>query len=480
MPQIELRGLSKQYGSTRALDAASLELERAEVHALLGENGAGKTTLVRALYGLVRPDAGEIRVRGVPVAIRGPRHALELGIGLVPQHALLVPALSVAENLMLGEPGAGWLSRAALLEQARRSMRLVGLDVDPDAPVERLPVSQQQRLEIGRALARGVETLILDEPTAVLAPSEVDDLLLLLGRLRANGRTIVFISHKMEEITAVCDRVTVLRAGRDVATLPVAGLDVAELGRLMVGDEPPGPGVPPETEPGEVALRLVGARAGQLAGVDLEVRAGEIVAIAGVEGNGQRALEELLAGVRALEAGRLELLREPLALLPGDRQRAGLVLGLSTEENLVLPDAADSAPPAFRLGLARPRVLRERARAAIERFAIGGGPGSDVSTLSGGNQQKVCVARALGRRPGLLVAVNPTRGLDLGATAAVREALRDAARAGGAVLLVSTDIDEVLELGTRVQVMFRGALEPVEPERRTRERIGERMLGERG
>lgn len=480
MPRLEARGLRKRFGETVALDGADLRIEPGEVHALLGENGAGKSTLVRALFGIVRPDAGEIRLHDEAVAIRGPRAALELGIGLVPQHPMLVPSLSVAENLMLGEPG-GWLSRAALERQTAQVMRVVGLDLPPDRPAGELPISQQQRLEIGRALARGVELLVLDEPTAVLAPSEVEDLLALLGRLRATGRSVLFISHKLEEITSVCDRVTVLRHGRSVATRAVAGTGASELGLLMVGEAPPPPRTPPAGRRGDVALRLDGVVAEGLAPLDLEVAAGEIVAIAGVEGNGQAALEEGLAGVRPLEAGRIE---GSVALLPGDRQRTGLVLDLSVQENLVLCDAAASrprartpAPSAFAGGLLRPWLRRRRAVEAIARFAIRGTPRAAARTLSGGNQQKLCVARALVGHPLALVAINPTRGLDVRATAAVREALRDEVRAGAAVLLVSTDLDEVLELANRIAVIFRGRLFPVLPGERSRTRIGELMLG---
>jgi len=445
----------------------------------LGENGAGKTTLVRALYGQIAPDSGEILVDGKPVAIASPRHALALGIALVHQHSMLVPALSVAENVVLGERGPALLPRARLLAEAGALLARHGVAVDPRAPAESLAVGEMQRVEIARALARGARVLVLDEPTAVLAPSEVSELLRLLVELRERGMSIVLISHKLEEITAVCDRVTVLRAGETVASRPLAGLDAAQLGRLMVGEALPPPGRPPETEPGPVALRLAGARAPGLAALELELRAGELVALAGIDGNGQRPLEEVLAGVRALDAGRLELLRPPLALLSADRQRTGLVLDLSVAENLVLPEAArGGAAPVFRGGVVRSRELARAAQQAIARFSIRAAPDDPARALSGGNQQKLCVARALRARPGVLVAVNPTRGLDVGATAAVRDELRAQARAGTAVLVISTELDEVLELGQRISVLFRGALLEVPAEERSREAIGRRMLGE--
>ncbi|HTO72143.1 MAG TPA: ATP-binding cassette domain-containing protein [Myxococcota bacterium] len=479
MPLVALRDLYKRFGATRALRGASLELEPGSIHALLGENGAGKTTLVRALYGQVAPDSGEITVGGKPVALASPRDALELGIALVHQHSMLVPALTVAENLLLGERGAEWLPPARLREAAREILTRWGVSLDPDARAESLAVGEMQRLEIARALSRGARVLVLDEPTAVLAPPEVAELLRLLTALRDRGMSIVLISHKLEEITAVCDRVTVLRAGETVAAQPLAGLDAAQLGRLMVGDALPPPGRPPATEPGPVALRLAGVRAAGLASVDLELRAGELVALAGIDGNGQRPLEELFAGVLARESGAFEVLRPPLALLSADRQRTGLVLELSVAENLVLPEAArGGAPPVFRAGIVNATELARAAADAIARFGIRAHAADPARTLSGGNQQKVCVARALRAAPGVLVAVNPTRGLDVAATAAVREELRAQARSGTAVLLVSTELDEVLELGQRILVLFRGALLEVPAGERSREAIGRRMLGE--
>ena len=478
MPLVALRDLHKRFGATQALRGASLELEPGSIHALLGENGAGKTTLVRALYGQVAPDSGEIAVDGKPVAIASPRQALALGIALVHQHSMLVPALSVAENVVLGERGSAFLPCARLHAEAAAVLGRHGVAVEPGALAESLAVGEMQRVEIARALARGARVLVLDEPTAVLAPSEVSALLQLLVELRARGMSIVLISHKLEEITAVCDRVTVLRAGETVASRPLAGLDAAQLGRLMVGDALPPPGRPPETEPGPVALRLAGLRAEGLAGIELELRAGELVALAGIDGNGQRPLEEVLAGVRPLDAGRVELLRPPLALLSADRQRTGLVLDLSVAENLVLPEAAHGGmPPVFHGGALRSAELARAADEAIARFAIRAAPDDPVRTLSGGNQQKLCVARALRARPGVLVAVNPTRGLDVGATAAVRDELRAQARAGTAVLVVSTELDEVLELGQRIAVLFRGVLLELPAGERSREAIGRRMLG---
>jgi simple sugar transport system ATP-binding protein len=478
-PVIALRDIHKRFGETRALDGASLELERGEIHALLGENGAGKTTLVRVLYGMLQPDSGSVEIDGRPLRLEGPQHARSLGIGLVHQHFMGVPALSVAENLALSEPGPAWLVRDALRARARELLERWELDIDPDRPAGELPVAQQQRLEIIAALEGGAQVLVLDEPTAVLAPPEVEGLLALMRRLREQGRSLVFISHKLEEIARVADRVTVLRAGRRVASRAVAGIDAAELGTWMVGDALPPPGTPPGGSPGELALRLEGLRAEGLDGIDLEVRRGEIVAIAGIDGNGQGPLEEVLAGVRPLDAGTIELRHGPLELAPGDRQRTGLVLDLSPGGNLVLREAARGGEaPVFRHGVLRMRTLASELAETVERFDIRGAGAASARALSGGNQQKLSIARALRAQPGLLVVVNPTRGLDVTSTHAVREELRARARGGTAVIVISTELDEVLELGDRVYVLFRGGLSAVEPGRRTRARIGELMLGE--
>jgi general nucleoside transport system ATP-binding protein len=479
LARVALRDIRKRFGATEALRGASLVVEPGSIHALLGENGAGKTTLVRTLYGSVRPDSGEIQVDDRPVAIDGPRAALALGIALVPQHSMLVPALSVAENLVLGESGSAWLPRHELHARARDLLANAGLSLDPTARADSLAVGEMQRLEIARALARGARVLVLDEPTAVLAPSEVYDLLAHLRALRERGISVVLISHKLDEITAVCDWVTVLRGGVSVESRALAGMTAAQLGELMVGDALPPPGRPPATEPGPLALRLRALCAPGLRELELELRAGELVALAGIDGNGQQPLEELFAGVAAVTSGKLELLRPPLAVLSADRHRTGLVLELSVAENLVLPEAARGGePPVFRGGLLRALELERVARAAIARFGIRARPADPAGVLSGGNQQKVCVARALRAQPGVLIAVNPTRGLDVAATAAVREELRAQARGGAAVLVISTELDEVLELGQRIFVLFRGRLLPVPPDERTRAAIGRRMLGE--
>ncbi len=478
MRRVALRDIHKSFGSTPALCGAELELASGQIHALLGENGAGKTTLVRTLYGMVRPDRGQILIDAKPREISSPKRALELGIGLVHQHFMLVPQLTVAENLALGESLGPILSRSALRAHGLEILESYGLRLEPDVPAGTLAVAERQRLEIVRALSRGVELLILDEPTAVLAPSEVEGLLALLGRLREGGTAVLLISHKLEEITAICDRVTVLRGGHTVASRPVAGLDARELGHLMVGEELPPPGRPPRGRRGAAALRLRELRAEGLDGIDLELYQGEVLALAGIDGNGQRPLEEVLAGVTRTDSGSIELLRPPLAVLSADRQHTGLVLDFSIAENLALPEAAGlGAERLFRRGFLRGKQLHYAASEAIARFEIRGDSTTPARALSGGNQQKLCVARVLRGAPGVLVVVNPTRGLDIAATAAVRQEIRERAQTGTAILLISTDLEEILELGNRISVLFRGRLVAVEAGRHTRERVGELMLG---
>lgn len=478
MPTVELCSVRKKFGEIQALAGASLEIREGEIHALLGENGAGKTTLMRVLYGLVRPDSGELMVDGSALTLRGPRDALVRGIALVPQHFMGIPALSVAENLILGEESGVWLSSSKVVARAREILTRHRLDVDASRPAQGLGVSQQQRLEVIRALERGARLLILDEPTAVLAPSEVQELFKLLRELRAHGCGVVFISHKLEEITELCDRVTVLRAGATVGTRDVAGATADELASWMLGDdasvEAPSEG---PASAGELALSLERVHAAGLSDVSLELRGGEILGVAGIDGNGQSELEEVLAGTRALESGELCVLRQPLAVLSGNRHHTGLVLDFSVEENLLLADAVDGgSPPVFRAGWISAAERRRNAERAIARFAIRAAPDSAARALSGGNQQKLSIARALAMDPGVLAAFNPCRGLDQGAIAFVRGELLRTARSGGAVLLVSTDLDEILQLSDRILVLFRGRLVAL-PAAAGSSEIGAAMLG---
>lgn len=473
-----MRGISRRFGSVQALRGAAFSCEVGEVHALLGENGAGKSTLMQVLFGLLRADEGTVEVAGRPARFRSPRDAMDAGLGMVHQHFTQVPALTVAENVWLGRAGVrydGAAARRAVAEVGRAT----GLALDPDARVASLPVGLRQRLEIVKALARDVRIVILDEPTAVLAPREVDELFGALRRMAAAGVAVVLITHKLREVGALADRVTVLRAGETVLTGPVAAYGAAALTAAMVGGA--GAGFPESgaegCAPGTAVLRvehLVVARpdARHLAvrDVSFAVGAGEIVGIAAVEGNGEREVLRAVAGL-ALHEGKITVAGGSVGFVPEDRQEEGLILEFGLDENLMLGAAL---PFWIDRGAWRAESA-EVVRGADIRAA---GNARPVRELSGGNQQKLVVARELRRRPALLVAENPTRGLDVVATAAVHRRVVSAAREDGlGVLFHSTDLDEVLALSDRVAVMVEGRWSEVAPAERTRERVGGLMLG---
>ena len=492
-PALELRGVTKRFGDLLANDGVDFDVRRGEVHALLGENGAGKTTLMRIVYGLSGPDAGEIRVAGRPLSIHSPRDAIAAGIGMVTQHFALVRPMTVAENLVLGRVPGLRLHPAEARRRALEASERFGIGAAPDAVVGRLSVGQQQRVEILKALARDCRILILDEPTAVLVPHEVAALFETLRHLVAEGLSVVFITHKLGEVRAISDRVSVLRRGRLVGT--VAGTTPEpELARMMVGR--PTFGVMREgaarARGGESVLRIDRLRVETSAGrplvrdVTLEVGAGEIVGVAGVSGNGQTELVEVLSGMRrpaagSVRVGDVELAgRRPAAVMaagvgriPEDRH-ASLVGELSVAYNLVLERLDD-----FRRGGALDEGrIRAEAEALIARFSIRARPGDRVATLSGGNVQKVLLARVLSREPRVLVVSQPTRGLDVGATEYVRRELLARRAAGTAILLVSEDLDEILALSDRVVVMYEGEIvgEMAAPEADL-ERLGLLMAG---
>ncbi len=500
-PVVRLDAISKFFPGVVANDRVSLDLKRGEIHALLGENGAGKTTIMNVLYGLYEPDGGTIEVEGRAVRITSPRAALALGIGMVHQHFMLIPKFTIAENVILGhEPRtrAGGLD----LNEARRRLRELsqefGLDVDPDRKVEDTSVGMQQRAEILKVLYTGARVLILDEPTAVLAPQEVDDLFATIRSLTEGGLSIFFITHKLEEVIEISDRVTVIRAGRVVETLETRNTSKEDLARCMVGREVVLQVKKGEKEPGAEVLAV-----GDLSVLDhrgltavdhvsFAVRGGEIVGIAGVDGNGQEELEEAIIGLRRALAGEVHLAGEVvaklgvrgridrgLALIPSDRQKRGLVLDFDLMENALLGNQW-RRPYARPLGLDY-RYLREQTRRQVEEFDIKT-PSVDTpaSSLSGGNQQKLILAREIHREPLALVAAQPTRGLDVGAIEFVHTQLLALRERGVAILLISYELEEVLALSDRILVLYEGKIVyEVAGHEAVREEIGLAMTGGR-
>jgi simple sugar transport system ATP-binding protein len=494
-PALELRGITKRFGRVVANDAIDLDVRRGEIHALLGENGAGKSTLMNVLYGLQRPDAGEIRLAGEPVRIDSSRRAIGLGIGMVHQHFMLVPVMTVAENLVLGtEPHRGpLLDYRAAAARARELSERFGLAVDPEARVEDLGVGAQQRVEILRALYRGARVLVLDEPTAVLTAQEAQDLFGVLRALAADGTAIVFISHKLNEVLEVADRITVLRRGRRIDTVPAAGATERSLARLMVGRDvllrvekrahPPG-----EPVLAVERLSVTGNRGlPAVRDVSLAVRAGEIVGLAGVDANGQSELVEALVGLRRPDAGRIlvggrdvsrgsvrEAIDAGVGHIAEDRHRRGLVLDFSLAENLALLDYRREA----RLGFLSPGPMAARARRLLREFDVRGGePRTPAASLSGGNQQKCVIARELSSDPRVLIAAQPTRGLDVGAIEFVHRRLVEQRDEGRAILLVSLELEEIRSLSDRVLVMYEGRIVAELPPETSEEDFGVAMTG---
>jgi simple sugar transport system ATP-binding protein len=478
-PVLELAGITKRFPGVLANDRVSLDLRAGEVHALLGENGAGKSTLMNIVYGLYHPDEGEIRVNGRRITIGSPREAIDHGIGMVHQHFMLIPVMTVAENIVLAsEPThAGVLLD---LEGAERRVREIsneyGLAVDPRARIQNITVGQQQRVEILKALYRGAEILILDEPTAVLTPQEARELFTIVRGLTEQGKSIIFITHKLNEVLDIADRITVLRRGRTVDTVERAGATEEGLARLMVGREvllrvekqPRTPGEPLLVVENLSVLDDRGLEA--VRDVSLQVRGGEIVGIAGVDGNGQTELIDAITGLRPVAAGRVDVdgedvtgdsakghLDAGIGHIPEDRQRRGLVLEFSLAENLALHEYDN--PPASRLGWLFPSKLVARARGLLKEFDVrGGGPQTRAAALSGGNQQKVILAREVSRGPRVLIAAQPTRGLDVGAIEYVHRRLVQERDNGKAVLLVSLELEEVLSLADRILVIYEGEI----------------------
>ena len=494
---LELRHITKRFGALVANRDVSFQLRRGEIHALLGENGAGKSTLMNVLYGLYQPDEGEILLDGKPVTVDSPRRAIALGIGMVHQHFMLVPVMTVAENLVLGtEPHQGpLLDYKAAAARTRELSERFGLAVDPDARVEDLGVGAQQRVEILRALFRGARVLVLDEPTAVLTAQEAQELFRVLRALKADGTSVVFISHKLNEVLEVADRVTVLRRGEKVDTVPTEGATERSLARLMVGRDVLMQVEKAAREPGEPLLEVRGLSVlddrglPAVRGVSLEVRAGEIVGLAGVDANGQRELIEAIMGLRRPDAGQIlvagrdlteasprETLAAGVAHIAEDRHRRGLVLQFDLAENLCLREYR--SPRLSRMGWLSPRRMAEKARGLLQDYDVRGGScDTPAASLSGGNQQKVVIARELTADPKVIIAAQPTRGLDVGAIEFVHRRLVEERDAGRAVLLVSLELEEIRSLSDRVLVIYEGEIVAELPPESTEEEFGVFMTG---
>ena len=494
-----MRGITKRFPGIVANDRVNFDLRRGEVHAILGENGAGKSTLMNVLYGLSQPDEGEIRLKGEPVTFSSAKDAIRSGIGMVHQHFMLIPVMTVAENIVLAnEPTREgvFFDREAAEQRVAQLSRSYHFAIDPAAKVQNIGVGQEQRVEILKALYRAADVLILDEPTAVLTPQEAGELFEILRTLVREGLSVIFISHKLNEVLEIADRITVLRRGKTIDTVPREGATEAGLARMMVGRDvllqvektPAGP-------EGDVLLEVDDLHVVDdrglpaVKGVSLSVHGGEIVGIAGVDGNGQSELIEALTGLRKRESGRVliagqeverpsarRMLDAGLGHIPEDRQRRGLILEFTIAENMQLHDYSRS--PMARFGWIFPRRFIELARRLIEEFDIrGGGPTTKASSLSGGNQQKVVAAREISRDPKVLIAAQPTRGLDVGAIEYLHRRLVEERDEGRAILLVSLELDEILSLSDRILVIYEGEVVGEHGEQASEEEIGMEMLG---
>ena len=497
---LELRGITKRFPGVLANDRVDFDVCSNEVHALLGENGAGKSTLMKILYGMYHPDEGEILLKGKPVTIDSPNHSIHLGIGMIHQHFMLVQSLTVAENVALGLPS----SRGPLTDLDRVSKRIVelakiyGLKIDPDAYIWQLSVGQQQRVEIIKALYRGAALLILDEPTAVLTPQEADELFVIMRQMVKDGNALIFISHKLHEVVEISDRVTVLRDGRKIGTRPTSEITKQMLANWMVGREV---GFAPDrgmVKPAECRLEIDQVSCGSdrgkpgLRSVSLKVCSGEILGIAGVSGNGQRELAESITGLRKITHGRVRLEGEDvtglsagdrtdrmLSFIPEERMRDGIIKNFSVAENFILRE--HHKQPFSRSGFLNLRHISRHADELIEKFHVKT-PSHDTlaKNLSGGNIQKVILAREISRSPRVIIAAQPTRGLDIGATEYVRERLLEQRRNGAAIMLISEDLDEILALADRIAIIYEGQIMDIVPrEEAAPEKLGLLMAGVR-
>ncbi|MEI7759256.1 MAG: ABC transporter ATP-binding protein [Thermoleophilia bacterium] len=495
---LEMTHITKRFAGIVANDDVSFDLRQGEIHALLGENGAGKSTLMSILYGLYHPDEGEIKIAGKQVQLGSPSAAIDAGVGMVHQHFMLIPVMTVAENIVLGhEPRQAdlFLDIGAANERVREISDRFGLTVDPKARIQDITVGQQQRVEILKALYRNADILVLDEPTAVLTPQEAGELFGILRGLAAQGTSVIFISHKLNEVTEIADRITVLRRGKVVETIPAVGATKESLARLMVGRDvvlrvEKSPSRPTDTLLEVRDLHVFDDRGiEKVRGLSLDIRAGEIVGLAGIDGNGQTELIDAITGLRSAASGSVKVagvdvtttsargrFEVGIGHIPEDRQRRGLVLEFTIAENIALHDYRRA--PDSRFGWLFPGRLVERAARLVRAYDIrGGGAQTRAGSLSGGNQQKVVLAREIDRNPRVLIAAQPTRGLDVGAIEFVHRRLIQERDEGRAILLVSLELDEVLSLSDRILIIYEGAVVGECAAGATEEELGVAMTG---
>lgn len=476
---VEMKQIVKRFGDFTANDNINLVVHKGEVHAILGENGAGKSTLMNVLYGLYHPTSGQILIRGKEAVIDGPKKAIELGIGMVHQHFMLVPPFTVTENIVLGmEPMHGaTLDRKTAREEVVALSEKYGMSVDPDARIEDISVGMQQRVEILKVLYRGADVLILDEPTASLTPQEIQELIEIINNLTKDGKAVILITHKLKEIKAAADFCTIIRAGKYISTVDVNEVTEKELASMMVGRNVEFAVDKKEQKPGEAVLEVSDLRGKDyrqveiLKGLNLKVRRGEILGIAGIDGNGQTELVEIITGLRKAESGSITMNGENIlnqspryifdrgvSSIPADRQKHGLVLEFSVADNLILQNFAGKENASR--GFLKRQDIIDRARELIDKFDIRPRESENkpAGQLSGGNQQKVIIAREVTNDKDLLIAVNPTRGLDVGAIEYVHRYLVEQRNKNKAVLLVSFELDEIMSLSDRIAVIFDGAI----------------------
>lgn len=496
---IEMLNIRKEFGTFVANDNITLQLRKGEIHALLGENGAGKSTLMNVLFGLYQPEGGEIRVHGKKVDIENPNIANELGIGMVHQHFMLVEKFTVTENIILGlEPKSGvTIDRATARKKVMDISEQYGLKIDPDAKIEDISVGMQQRVEILKTLYRGADILIFDEPTAVLTPQEIQELIQIMKRLIAEGKSIILITHKLKEIMQVADRCTVIRRGRYIGTVEVdETVNEDSLAEMMVGREVNFDAEYSKADPQQIVLDIQnlvvkdsrGLKA--VEGLDLQIRAGEVLGIAGIDGNGQTELIEAISGLKKPESGKVllngkdvtghtprKMTEAGIGHIPQDRHKHGLILDYSIRDNMVLQTYYKE--PFSKRGLMNYKAVAEKAKELIEKFDVRT-PSIDVPAraLSGGNQQKAIIAREVDRSPDLLIAAQPTRGLDVGAIEFIHEQLIKEREKGRAVLLISFELDEILHVSDRIAVLYEGKIVGIrDPKETTEQELGFLMAG---